>query len=50
MVINTVTVFFCASFNKIITNFQKRLGQVLTLWNLIFYTKIRPHSINTLNR
>ena len=26
------------------------LGQVLTLWNLIFYTKIRPHSINTLNR
>ena len=25
-------------------------GQVLTLWNLIFYTKIRPHSINTLNR
>ena len=29
---------------------QKAMGQVLTLWNLIFYTKIRPHSINTLNR
>ena len=29
---------------------QGQLGQVLTLWNLIFYTKIRPHSINTLNR